>query len=140
MDRRQRGITVRGNSVQIAFTFQGIRCRETIPMPPTKTAQKELALKLQAIKYEIKTGTFDYLRHFPYSKKAKEFRTKRPDHYTIGEALKSWLQRSKSKCQPSTIRDYTSVIYHHLIPTFGGITVSELTAIKVKEFLADLPL
>jgi integrase len=79
MDARQRGITIRGNSAQVSFTYQGVRCRESIPIPPTKTAQKELALKLQSIKYEIKIGTFDYNRHFPYSKKAKEFRKNRPD-------------------------------------------------------------
>jgi len=116
-----------------------VRCRESIPIPPTKAAQKEIRLKRQAILYEIKTNTFDYLKHFPHSKKAKEFRKTRPDHYTIDEGLKSWLQFAQSKCQPSTLRDYNSAIYYHLIPTFGELAISELTAIKIKEFLADLP-
>ncbi|WP_292923509.1 DUF3596 domain-containing protein [Nitrosomonas sp.] len=51
-----------------------MRCRETIPIPPTKAALKELGLKLQAIKHKIRVDTFNYFRHFPYSKKAKEFR------------------------------------------------------------------
>ena len=139
MDARQRGITIRGNSAQISFTYQGVRCRESIPIPPTKSAQKELALKLQSIKYEIKTGTFDYNRHFPYSNKAKEFRKNRPDLYTIKEALIGWLQRNQAKLQLSTLQDYNSVIYHHLIPTFGNLTISELTASKVKEWLSELP-
>lgn len=139
MDRGQRGITIRGDSAQIAFTYHGVRCRETIPIPPTKAAQKELALKLQAIKYEIKIGTFDYLRHFPYSKKAREFRKTRPDRYTIGEGLKSWLQRNQSRFQTSTLQDYNSAIYHHLIPTFGELTIVELTANMIKEWLNNLP-
>lgn len=139
MDRRQRGITVRGNSMQIAFTYQGVRCRESIPIPPTKTAQKAIVLKRQSILYEISNGTFDYIEHFPHSKKAHEFRKTRPDHYTIGEGLKNWLQRAQSRCQLSTIRDYTSSIYYHLIPVLGELAISELTAIKVKEFLAELP-
>ena len=139
MDRRHRGITIRGNSAQIAITYQGVRYRETIPIPPTKAALKELVLKLHAIKYEIKTGDFDFLKHFPLSKNAKKFRKSRPDQYTIGEALKNWLQRNQSECQPSTIRDYTRAIYYHLKPAFGEMAISELTAIKVKEFLADLP-
>jgi integrase len=138
MDSGQRGITIRGSSLQIAFTYQGIRCRESIPIPPTKAALKEVIQMLQAIKYEIRLGSFDYLKYFPHSKKAREFRKTRHDHYTIGEGLKNWLQRAQSRCQPSTIRDYTSAIYHHLIPIFGELTISELTAIKVKEFLADL--
>lgn len=139
MDRRQRGITIRGNSLQLAFTYQGIRCRESLPMPPTKTALKELAQKLQVIKYEIRTGTFDYLKHFPHSKKACEFRKTRPDRYTIREGLENWLKLAQTKCQHSTIRDYNSAIYHHLIPTFGELTIAELTASMVKEWLAELP-
>lgn len=133
MDAGCRGLTIRGNSVQLSFTFQGVRCRETIPMPPTKTALKELGLKLQSIKHEISTDTFDYLKHFPFSKKAKLLRKTRPDRYTIAEGLKDWLQRAQSRCQQSTLRDYTSAIYYHLIPTFSDLTISELTALKVKE-------
>ena len=139
MDRGQRGITIRGNSVQLSFMYQGIRCRETIPMPPTKTVLKELVLKLQSIKYEIKIGTFDYLKHFPHSKRAKEFRKSRPDHYTIGEGLKAWYQRIQAKCQRSTLRDYDSAIRYHLIPRFGNLAIVELTATMVKEWLAELP-
>ena len=139
MDARQRGITIRGNSAQIAFTYQGVRCRETIPIPPTKAAQKELALKRQAILYEISMGTFDYSKHFPYSKKAKEFRQTRPDRYTIKEAIISWLQRNQAKLQKSTLQDYNSAIYYHLIPTFGDLPIAELTASKVKEWLSELP-
>lgn len=139
MDRGHRGITFRGNSAQIAFTYQGVRCRETIPIPPTKAAQKQLILKRQTILFEISMGIFDYGEHFPDSKKAKEFRKNRPDRYTIGEGLRDWLQRSQSRCQPSTLRDYTSAIYHHLIPTFGDLTIDELTVIKIKEWLSNLP-
>jgi integrase len=135
---RERGITIRGNSVQIAFTYQGIRCRETLPMPPTKAAKKELIQKRQAILYEIKNGTFDYLKHFPHSKKAREFRKSRPDLYTIEEGLKAWLQRNQGKFQQSTLRDYNSAIYYHLIPKFGQIAIAELTAIMIKEWLASL--
>lgn len=140
MDRRQRGIRNRGNSVQIAFTYQGVRCRESLPIPPTKSAQKEIVLKRQAILYQIKTGTFDYLEHFPHSKKALEFRKTRPDHYTIAEGLDAWLIRNQGKFQPSTLRGYNSAIRHYLIPTFGELTISELTAIAIKEWLASLPI
>ncbi len=138
MDRGNRGITIRGNSAQIAFTYQGVRCRETIPIPPTKAAQKQLVLKRQTILFEISMGIFDYGEHFPDSKKAKEFRKHRPDRYTIEEALKSWLQRNQAKFQISTLQDYNSSIYHHLIPTFGDLTIAEVTASKIKEWLSEL--
>ncbi|MBP9101188.1 MAG: site-specific integrase, partial [Nitrosomonas sp.] len=37
------------------------------------------------------------------------------------------------------LQDYNSAIYHHLIPTFGDLTIAELTASKVKEWLSELP-
>lgn len=135
---RTRGITIRGNSAQIAFTYQGIRCRETLPLPPTKAAQKEISQKRQAILYEIKTGTFDYRKHFPHSKRALELRKTLADHYTIGEGLQDWLKRIKDKCQPSTLRGYHSAVYHHLIPKFGGLALTTLSALMVKEWLAEL--
>ena len=37
MDRRQRlGIRARGQSVQLDFQYKGVRCRETLKIPPTK--------------------------------------------------------------------------------------------------------
>lgn len=82
---------------------------------------------------------FDYSKHFPHSKKAKEFRKTRPDCYTIKEAIISWLQRNQAKLQKSTLQDYNSAIYHHLIPTFGDLIIAELTASKVKEWLSIVP-
>ena len=139
MDRGNRGITIRGNSAQIAFTYQGVRCRETIPIPPTKAAQIQLIRKRETILFEISMGIFDYGEHFPDSKRAREFRKNRPDRYTIGEGLKSWLQRNQSRFQTSTLQDYNSAIYHHLIPTFGELTIAELTASMIKEWLNNLP-
>ncbi len=131
-------MTVRGDSIQIAFTYQGVRCRETIPRPPTQTLLKQLALKRQAILYEIKTGTFDYVKHFPDSKRAQQFRKSRPDLCTIGEALNAWFRRYWEDYERSTQRDYQSAIDHHLIPRFGSLPLADLTAIMVKEWLADL--
>ena len=140
MVRGQTGLTIRGNSIQMSFTYEGIRCRESIPMPPTKTALKELALKRQAILYEIKTGQFDYLKHFPNSKKAKEFRKFNPSHYRISEGLKEWLKNAEQRCQHSTLRDYNSAVYHHIIPVFGKLNIDELTAKEIREWLAGLPI
>lgn len=136
MDSGYKGITIRGNSLVLAFTYQGKRCRETIPQPPTKTALKQCALKLQAIKYEIKMGTFDYPKHFPFSKKAKAFR--RADQYTIQEALQDWLKRNQPKYELSTLHGYSSAIFYHLIPQFGALKVVDLSAIQLKEWLAKL--
>ena len=138
MDIEHKGLTIRGKSVVMAFTYQGKRCRETIPLPLTKNPLKQLQQKRQAILYEIRSGTFDYLKHFPFSKKAKVFRQGRADQYTIQEALKDWLKRNESKYELSTLHGYNSAIFHHLIPQFGAFKIAELSVIQIKEWLAKL--
>ena len=138
MDTGQRGIRVRGNSLQMEFMYQGIRCRETVPLAPTKSAIKALAQKRQAILYEIKTGQFDYLKHFPHSKRARQLRKTCPDRYTLAEALTDWLKRIQPNCQASTLRDYQSAVYHHLIPTFGDGVINDLSVTQIKNWLAGL--
>lgn len=138
MDHEHKGITIRGNSAVLAFTYQGKRCRETLPMPPTKSALKQLQQKRQAILYEIRNGIFDYSKHFPLSKKAKAFRQGRADQYTIQEALKDWLKRNEPNYELSTLHGYNSAIFHHLIPQFGALKIADLSVIQVKEWLAKL--
>lgn len=118
--------------------YQGIRCRESVPLPPTKTEMKVLEKKLQAIKYEISIGQFQYLKHFPESKKGKKLQANSSDHLTIEQALIDWLRRTQAKCEKSTIRDYRSVVYHHLIPAFGQLTVGELNSTTIKNWLSKL--
>lgn len=139
MVRGHKGLTIRGDSIQVAFTYQGVRCREVVPGPPTQARLKALAQMRQAILYDIKLGTFDYAKHFPNSKRAKLLRKARPDQYTIGEALDAWFQRARARCERSTLRDYQSAIDYHLIPQFGTLPLADLTAIMVKEWLAGLP-
>ncbi len=138
MDTGQRGIRARGNSLQIEFMYQGVRCRETVPVRPTKSAIKALGQQRQAILYEIKTGQFNYLKHFPHSKRARQLRKTCPDRYTLAEALTEWLRRIQPNCQASTLRDYHSAVYHHLIPTFGDGVINDLTVTQIKSWLAGL--
>lgn len=133
-----RGIRARGSSIQIDFTYQGVRCRETLKIPPTKTNLKHAAQKKHAILYEIETGTFDYLKHFPGSTTAKRLQGTLAHHTSVEAALKEWLKLAEKRCARSTIRDYSSAIYYHLIPTFGGFSLDELKSTHVKEWLYNL--
>lgn len=140
MDSGQRGLSIRDNSIVMSFTYQGKRCRESFPLPLTKSALKQLQQKRQAILYEIKNGTFDYAKHFPgsRSKNALAFRKTQASQYTIAEAFNDWLKRNQAKYERSTLRDYHSSIYHHLIPQFGKLALSELSVIRIKDWLASL--
>jgi len=135
MDRGQAGVRPRGNSIVLDFTYMGQRCRETLRVKPTKTAIKEASRKREAILFEIAMGTFDYGQHFPTSKNAIRFGKNKGSLVTIEEQLKQWVRKAEKRCQHSTIRDYNSSIYYHLIPHFGHLTLDQFTTAHVYEWL-----
>ncbi|MBK7903255.1 MAG: DUF3596 domain-containing protein [Proteobacteria bacterium] len=71
MDRKRSGVRPRGRGIQLSFNYRGVRCRETLPIPPTAKNIAYAEQKRTAILYAIETQTFDYLREFPKSSLAK---------------------------------------------------------------------
>lgn len=132
------GIRARGNSIIVDFTFQSQRCRESLRVKPTKTALKEAARKREAILYEIAMGKFDYGSHFPNSKNALRYSKNKGALITIESALKNWLKKAEKRCQYSTIRDYNSAVYYHLIPAFGQLTFDSFQLAHVYDWLETL--
>lgn len=140
MARRHPGLTIRGNSVQIAFTHEGQRCRETIKLgaPPTKTQLDQLANKRSAVIYDISLGIFDYKKHFPTSKtRAARQRGWGASSITTKEMLKEWIVKNKRRFQKATWMGYESDIHNHLIPAFGQLTLNQLRPKDVRDWIAD---
>jgi integrase len=138
MDRKFRGVTARNDRIQISFTYQKNRCREIIPREPNAKNLKDAFEIKQMILTEIKLGTFDYAKRFPNSVNAKKHSTSARSLITIEEALNNWLRVHQRHLAMSTIRDYNSAINFHLIPIFGHIYLSDLTAPMVKNWIASL--
>ena len=138
MDRKFTGITARGNKIQICFTFQGKRFREVWPKEPTLKNMKEAYDFRQKILTEIRLGLFDYAKCFPNSINAKKYSISAGSITTIEETLNNWLRTHQRRLAMSTIRDYNSAINHHLIPRFGHIYLSDLTAPMIRKWMASL--
>ena len=79
-----KGITVRTHNksevIQIFFMYRNVRCREIIPLPPTKENIKRAFNKRNLILAEIEAKTFDYENHFPTSPKVELFSEKPKKH------------------------------------------------------------
>ncbi|NVK44438.1 MAG: tyrosine-type recombinase/integrase [Oceanospirillaceae bacterium] len=136
-----KGVSPRGNSIQISFTWNDHRYRETLRWEPTPKNLKMANSLRQSVIYDIDRGVFDhveYLKKFPSSSKAKSLVKSQADFLTIDVALWDWLKNKRSYIERSTLRDYTSAIKHHLSPRFGLLTVNQLKAKDVKEWLAKL--
>lgn len=83
------GIEIHGKSLRITFTWRRNRYRETLGLPVTKANIKHAALKRAAVLHDIRLGTFDYAKHFPESKHARNVSRQRD------ERLKALLARYK---------------------------------------------
>jgi len=132
------GFKARGNSIQIDFTYQGVRCCETLKLEPTK-ANLKFAEGLHAtIQHEMAIGTFNYKKHFPNSKRAALFSEGQSGHALIKDALLSFLSAKKRTLADSTYASYASAVRHNLIPAFGHLKVKDLTTHAIRHWMGGL--
>ncbi|MGL5072016.1 MAG: Arm DNA-binding domain-containing protein, partial [Aeromonas salmonicida] len=69
-----RGVTLRGDTINITFTFKGVRCREPISNLPNSAANVRYASRLLGeIQGKIERDQFAYADYFPKSKKLRIF-------------------------------------------------------------------
>ncbi len=132
----KRGIEVRGNSIRMAFVYQGQRYRETVKIPPTPANMKYVERWRQTILHEIATGRFDYAKHFPESPRARAHRP--GSSISVADALSDWLRSAQRSSARSTLEDYRNTVHNHLVPAFGSYRLSEMTTTYVKAWIAQL--
>ena len=86
-----RGIRIRQHktceTIQIAFSYNGVECKETLHIPPTKENLRRAEFKRSQILVEIDSGKFNYAEHFPNSTIVKLFCKPHEQKITIGALL-----------------------------------------------------
>lgn len=137
MVRKYTGVKARSeSSIQIAFTFQGIRCRETIHLKPTTSNLKRAANHRSSIIHEISLGIFDYAAVFPNSTHA--VKKEDSDSQSVEEFLRIWLKQHRSNIASSTYDGYKKIVMSQLIPALGDHSVEMLGTKEVREWLSTL--
>ena len=123
------------SSIQVDFTYKGMRCREKIKIIPTKANLAWAERRRGEVLNAIERGTFVYSEFFPDSKKAKILS---PIGYirTVGQALDLYLQSAKTELQRSTWLDYKNSVRNKLQPAFGSIPLSQLTRAEIKAWVS----
>lgn len=135
MGREGTGVRVVSNStVEISFTYQGVRCRERLKLKPTPANLKRAERHRAAIVDSIDKGTFDYAVTFPNSSKAKELATLPGDVYSVKKYLTEWLKNKKEGVSASTYNDYKKIVNNTLIAAFGHLSLTELKRKHIKEW------
>jgi len=132
------GAKARGKSIQIDFTYRGIRCRETLKLEPTKANLLFAERKCSTVLLEIAIETFDYRKHFPNSKRAFQFGDKSSGIQLVKDALFSYLADKKIRVAHSTYGSYETAVRCHLIPAFGHMRVIDLNTQGIRYWLKEL--
>lgn len=136
MGRGQGGVRARGQSIVLDFYYQGMRCRETVKLEPTKANVLHVERWKGQILREIALGLFDYAKHFPESTLARRF--SKTTRKTVSQALDEFLQAGRRTLEASTWRNYRSAVEHHLKPAFGRILLQDLTTANIKAWIGGL--
>lgn len=138
MGRDGRGVkAASASSIEITFTYKGIRCRERIPLQPTPANLKRAEHHRSAILHAIATDSFDYAATFPKSTNAAQFASQLGDVESIEAYLEGWLRRQKQHMKASAWDGYRKIVDGKLIPWFGKLKVSELKKKHVRDQLQD---
>ena len=114
-----RGVTIRTHSsgkqgIQIAFTYRGKQCRETLNGRDVNTPNLKYAAGLLArINSEIADGDFDYVRYFPRSPSARRIADP-GSTLTVSELMKQYLTWAQAQDppvhQPSSLTAVESMV------------------------------
>lgn len=129
-----RGVSLRGETINITFTFKGVRCREPLSNLPNTTVNVRYASRLLGeIQGKIERGQFAYADYFPKSKKLRMF-----GGASIAAKVSDYLDEYLHRCESRGLSPSTMVGYrkcHKALADLHGITVSELTPAQVKNWL-----
>jgi integrase len=124
--------------IRIAFSFQGVQCRETLDLPGTRDNLKYAERLRGEILRKVETGGFRYDEFFPSSPRCKVFghSAKTVQTITIKSLVEGYRDRSKSSLQPSTWSGYRKAIDNVLVPEFGHLQVKALTVGILRDWIA----
>jgi integrase len=135
----------RGGKLWVAFYYLGERAREPSGLVDTPANQALLRKKLDLIMAEIASGTFEFAKRFPHSKRAeffadlegKTFR-KDPKDVLFGNYVEKWWVEMRTGMSENQARDYAAILQNHLLPFFGNLPLSEFRPVLLKKFLSFL--
>lgn len=132
--RQRTGVRpVSNSSIQIAFTYRGIPCRERIKLQPSPANLKRAEQHRAAILDAIERGTFNYAITFPDSPNRFRFAEHKGAGYALETWLETWLARQKAHLKASTHDDYRKIVENVLIPELGRTHLTDLKRAQIRE-------
>ncbi|MRD49274.1 DUF3596 domain-containing protein [Caenimonas koreensis DSM 17982] len=143
-----RGVTVRDfkheRRIQIAFSYQGVECRELLPPKPVTQTSVSQAGGLRAeIVRRVAEKTFVYTEYFPDSPRAAQFaptglRVLLDDRLRLTEEAYE-RQVANGKMSPSTLAGYVKAIHSERMTDFvRGRAIASVKPSEVRAFASGI--
>lgn len=123
------GVEVRGNRIRISFRYQGHRYREPIAGNATAENIAHAERLVATINYEIKAGTFSYVRHFPNSQRVKT--------NTLGHYIDLWLDIKRNQLAASGFAMYRNRTELHIRPRWGDLQADQIDHLDVQDWVQN---
>jgi integrase len=142
-----RGLSRRRNAgrdvIQIAFSYRGVECRESLRLNPDDRKDVKLAIGLRAeILRKIELGSFAYTDHFPHSPRAVKFGfviSKKTMKELLEAALAGYRKaEALGNLSSSTVEGYRKIIIGDLLPSFGDYMLTDVTPALVREWMGTM--
>jgi len=135
----------RSNKLWVDFRYLGERVREPSGLSDTQANRVLLRKQIDLVVAEIENGVFEFAERFPHSSKREYFAelegrrvTKKPGDLLFGVYVKRWFEAMKPGMSRSQIRDYTSALEMHLLPSLGNLSFDQLNSVQLKKFVAQM--
>lgn len=123
------------NSIEIDFRYKGVRCRETIKLPPTPANLKRASIHRAAVLDAIARGTFDYAVTFPNSRNRLKFSPCPVGAgVTLASYLPDWLKSKRMQIKASTFDGYEKIVNMLVMDAIGKIEIQELRRSHVRQW------
>lgn len=129
IDNLPPGVEIHGKRVRVYFPYDGQKCREPLPGEPTPDTIAYAGRLVELIRHEINTGTFNYARHFPNSKRLKE--------NTLNHYLDIWLEIKKQRTAASTYNGYEGMVQRYIKPKFGHRQADQVDYIDIENWISN---
>lgn len=125
--------------LQLSFTIKGRQCREVLDIPPT-TANILYAQNLRsAIKLAVAQQRFVYSEFFPDSPNCIRFGETNMEQCEIGYLVEANLKLAERRgtLEASTIATQRRYFARQIKPAFGGMTITELRASHLEDWVVE---
>lgn len=127
-----KGIEIRDGKIRIWFMWNGMRCREVLPVAHTPANLRYAERLRSEIIIKIRLGVFRYAEYFPNSPRCSADKS---TPITFGEYAQRYL-KLRTDLARSTLKSYRAALNSFWLPALGKMVLNEIVFSDVSSALS----